>query len=88
MKIIKVSLGIVFSLGLVFFLFLIVVNNGHLDKFAISTKDLTFGVRLNTIPTKTIKKGLTTYIVYDEDSIDAADKKILNWFEKSVESKG
>jgi hypothetical protein len=99
MKTLKISLFAVFGLALVIYGYLYAVNHGY-ERYNLPgtgvklkienpiAKDLTFGVVLNILPTTKIKNGLTTYIVYDENSIEAAEKQILDWFYDSMKNNG
>jgi hypothetical protein len=99
MRIVKISLGVVLGLAILIYGYLYVIDHGFkrlnlpgtglLSKInSPLTKDLTFGAKLNCLSTTKVRSGLKTYIVYDENSYEQADKMIYDWFQESVEAKG
>ena len=87
MKILKIFLNVVLGFGLLAFCYFFAVKIGFPVPNPL-TKDLTFGVMLNSLPTKKVSDGLTTYVVYDEGAIEAADNRILEWYDECQANQG
>jgi hypothetical protein len=99
MKTLKISLKVIATLIIVVLGYFFVSNDGFRKetkskiKFVTNLespfeKDLTFGVKLNCLPTVKVKSGLKTFIVYDEGAYETADQKIYKWFQESMENNG
>ena len=96
MKSLKTALIIVFTTALFAYGYLYAASHGlqHLNlpgkdllvkSENIFRKDLTFGVKLQTLPTKNVKAGFKTYIVFDQDRYSDAYKLAHSWFNSAVD---